>query len=111
MVLLGDAAHGVHSFGGQGLNMGIQDAVALGSLLVESGPAASTAPLVAYERLRRPYVEEFQRYQMSARQLTSTAGDGSRLIYNGVAEAMVHGHPEVAFRQRSVLAAAGGRSR
>ncbi|RLU79982.1 hypothetical protein CTZ27_36170 [Streptomyces griseocarneus] len=107
VVLLGDAAHGVHSLGGQGLNMGIQDAVALGSLLVESGPTASTAPLIAYERLRRPYVEEFQRYQMSVRQLTSTAGAGARPIYKGVAEAMVHGQPQVAFRQRGVLAAAG----
>ncbi|MGD3109787.1 FAD-dependent oxidoreductase [Streptomyces sp. YGL11-2] len=110
VVLLGDAAHGVHSLGGQGLNMGIQDAVALSSLLVESGPAASTAPLIAYERLRRPYVEEFQRYQMSVRQLTSTAGAGTRPIYKGVAEAMVHGQPQVAFRQRSVLEAAGGLS-
>ncbi|MCK1815695.1 FAD-dependent monooxygenase [Streptomyces sp. XM4011] len=94
VALLGDTAHGVHSLGGQGLNMGIQDAVVLAGLLAEAGPDAGTEPLLAYEKLRRPFVEEFQRYQMSLPQLTSTAGPGDgRPIYAAVAEIMASGQP------------------
>ncbi|HEY1223989.1 MAG TPA: UbiH/UbiF/VisC/COQ6 family ubiquinone biosynthesis hydroxylase [Brevundimonas sp.] len=36
MVLLGDAAHGVHPVAGQGLNMGLKDAAALAEVLIEA---------------------------------------------------------------------------
>lgn len=36
IVLLGDAAHGVHPVAGQGLNMGLKDAAALAEVLIEA---------------------------------------------------------------------------
>lgn len=57
--LAGDAAH-VHSpAGGQGMNTGIQDAVALGALLADVllGAAQPTV-LDSYERLRRPVAQQ-----------------------------------------------------
>lgn len=92
--LLGDAAHGVHSLGGQGLNMGIQDAVVLGSLLVEAGVHGDGA-FAEYEQLRRPFVERFQRYQMRVPQLTPQPGEGDRscFIYEDIADVVASGQP------------------
>jgi 2-polyprenyl-6-methoxyphenol hydroxylase-like FAD-dependent oxidoreductase len=60
IVLAGDAAH-VHSpAGGQGMNTGIQDAVALSRRLtaIISGGAAADPELAAYEAERRPVAEQ-----------------------------------------------------
>lgn len=58
ILLAGDAAH-VHSpAGGQGMNTGIQDAVALGHALVEVlGGRADERRLDEYERIRRPIAQ------------------------------------------------------
>jgi 2-polyprenyl-6-methoxyphenol hydroxylase-like FAD-dependent oxidoreductase len=54
LLLAGDAAH-VHSpAGGQGMNLGIQDAVALADALHDSLHSGSDAPLDAYSAGRRP---------------------------------------------------------
>jgi 2-octaprenyl-6-methoxyphenol hydroxylase len=57
LVLVGDAAHGIHPIAGQGLNMGLKDVAALAELLVEAwqvglDPALGTT-LSDYERWRR----------------------------------------------------------
>ncbi|MFI6505024.1 FAD-dependent oxidoreductase [Nonomuraea typhae] len=58
VVLAGDAAH-VHSpAGGQGMNTGIQDAVALGEALAETLATGDEAPLDAYAAGRRPVAEQ-----------------------------------------------------
>ncbi|MFI6297673.1 FAD-dependent oxidoreductase [Nonomuraea sp. NPDC050790] len=58
VVLAGDAAH-VHSpAGGQGMNTGIQDAVALGEALAETLKTGDEAPLDAYAAARRPVAEQ-----------------------------------------------------
>ncbi|WP_157254516.1 FAD-dependent oxidoreductase [Nonomuraea typhae] len=75
--LLGDAAHGVHSFGGQGLSLGVQDAMVLAYALVRT-----RRPFAYYEQLRRPFVERFQDRQMAS------------LTYAGISDAMLHGQPE-----------------
>lgn len=96
--LLGDAAHGVHSLGGQGLNLGIQDAVVLGSLLTEFGVNGDGA-FAEYERLRKPFVERFQRYQLGLPQLTSQRDEGGGhhgFIYEDVADVMTSEQPEAA---------------
>ena len=58
MVLVGDAAHGIHPIAGQGLNLGFQDAIALSDLLIEAvrtgDDPGEPALLRRYQRLRRP---------------------------------------------------------
>ncbi len=58
LVLVGDAAHGIHPIAGQGLNLGFQDSIALSDLLIEAhgrGEDLGAAALLArYQRLRRP---------------------------------------------------------
>lgn len=57
ILLAGDAAH-VHSpLGGQGMNLGIIDAVALGQALISTLQSRSIAPLDAYGGARRPVAE------------------------------------------------------
>lgn len=58
VLLAGDAAH-VHSpAGGQGMNTGIQDAVALGhALALAVRHPADETPLVRYEAMRRPVAQ------------------------------------------------------
>ncbi len=58
MVLIGDAAHGIHPIAGQGLNMGLRDVAALTEVLVDAarlgldlGAPAVTARYSAWRRL------------------------------------------------------------
>jgi 2-octaprenyl-6-methoxyphenol hydroxylase len=57
VALIGDAAHCCHPVGGQGLNMGIRDAVALAEVLVQAAQAgedwSSLKVLKRYERWRK----------------------------------------------------------
>ena len=97
LVLLGDAAHGVHSFAGQGLSLAVQDAVVLAARLLDAGPGTVPAALCGYERARRPFTERFQTYQLSLPQLTSTPVTPPRRfpVYAPLADVMVTGQPEV----------------
>ncbi len=58
LVLVGDAAHGIHPIAGQGLNLGFRDVIALSELLIEAhasgGDVGSPALLRSYQRARRP---------------------------------------------------------
>jgi 2-octaprenyl-6-methoxyphenol hydroxylase len=57
MALVGDSAHGIHPIAGQGLNLGLRDALALSDLLIAAGNAAdygAPALLAAYQAARRP---------------------------------------------------------
>ncbi len=58
LVLVGDAAHGIHPIAGQGLNLGFRDVMALSDLVLQAlargeDPGAP-ALLSAYQRRRRP---------------------------------------------------------
>jgi 2-octaprenyl-6-methoxyphenol hydroxylase len=58
LVLVGDAAHGIHPIAGQGLNLGFRDAIALSDLLIEASrrgdDLGDAALLRHYQRRRRP---------------------------------------------------------
>jgi 2-octaprenyl-6-methoxyphenol hydroxylase len=57
LAVVGDAAHGIHPIAGQGLNLGLRDAIALASLLIEAhreGEDIGAPSLLArYQRARR----------------------------------------------------------
>ncbi len=57
LAVVGDAAHGIHPIAGQGLNLGLRDAIALSGLLIaahEAGEDIGGAALLArYQRARR----------------------------------------------------------
>jgi 2-polyprenyl-6-methoxyphenol hydroxylase-like FAD-dependent oxidoreductase len=54
IVLAGDAAHEHSPLGGQGMNLGINDAISLGYLLSEVRDGASVELLDRYEAMQRP---------------------------------------------------------
>lgn len=58
LVLIGDAAHGIHPIAGQGLNLGFRDVQVLARLLVETkwagGDPGDPALLARYQAARRP---------------------------------------------------------
>jgi 3-demethoxyubiquinol 3-hydroxylase len=53
VILLGDAAHVVHPLAGQGLNLGLRDALALPAALNSAGNDFSMRGLRTFERIRR----------------------------------------------------------
>lgn len=70
VVLLGDSAHSVHPYGGQGMNLGLQDAALLSGVLdraigadAPDSPGDGRAVLTEFETVRRPFVERFQARQ------------------------------------------------
>ncbi len=71
LVLLGDSAHGMHSLGGQGLNMSLQDAVLLAEVLDRAIAEGNAGQIAEYEMVRKPFVEHFQQFQMSLPTLSS----------------------------------------
>jgi 2-octaprenyl-6-methoxyphenol hydroxylase len=54
LVLVGDSAHGIHPIAGQGLNLGLRDALALLELCGPAGDCGAPALLAAYQAARRP---------------------------------------------------------
>ncbi len=56
LVLVGDAAHGMHPIAGQGLNVGFQDVGVLAGMLEGAADPGDADLLAAYQRRRRPAV-------------------------------------------------------
>jgi 2-octaprenyl-6-methoxyphenol hydroxylase len=54
LALVGDSAHGIHPIAGQGLNLGLRDALALADLLETTDDPSAPTLLAAYQAARRP---------------------------------------------------------
>jgi len=54
LALVGDSAHGIHPIAGQGLNLGLRDAMALVDLCRTASDPGAPALLAAYQAARRP---------------------------------------------------------
>ncbi|MGY4925955.1 FAD-dependent oxidoreductase [Streptomyces sp. 900105755] len=63
VVLLGDSAHGMHAFAGQGMNTSLQDAACLAEAVDLALSGQGTQGLDEFERARRPYIEGLQSLQ------------------------------------------------
>jgi 2-polyprenyl-6-methoxyphenol hydroxylase-like FAD-dependent oxidoreductase len=89
--LAGDAAH-VHSpAGGQGMNTGIQDGVALASLLADVvADGASPSTLDNYERLRRPVAAGVLAMTDRMTKAATTRSSFVRLIRNAALRVIGH---------------------
>ncbi|MGK3207086.1 FAD-dependent monooxygenase [Amycolatopsis sp. MEPSY49] len=84
VLLAGDAAH-VHSpAGGQGMNTGIQDAVALGRLLVRVAAGEPDAVLDTYEATRRPVATEVVAFTDRMTRMATLRPRPARLLRNTV---------------------------
>src|SRR6267143_682310 len=83
ILLAGDAAHVHSSAGGQGMNTGIQDAVALGrGLAAVLGGRAEETRLDEYERTRRPVAERGVGFTDRATRMATLRTAGSRAMRN-----------------------------
>ncbi|MFF4698249.1 FAD-dependent monooxygenase [Streptomyces chattanoogensis] len=81
ITLLGDSAHPMLPFMGQGANQAIEDAVALAACLRDAGPGELSAALRRYESLRRPrttLVQERSRGNSTAFHLPDGAAQRER---------------------------------
>ncbi|OYV41427.1 MAG: ubiquinone biosynthesis protein UbiH, partial [Rhodospirillales bacterium 20-64-7] len=54
LALVGDSAHGIHPIAGQGLNLGLRDALALAELCAGAEDCGAADLLAAYQAARRP---------------------------------------------------------
>ncbi|MCS5497440.1 FAD-dependent monooxygenase [Cnuibacter physcomitrellae] len=98
--LAGDAAH-VHSpAGGQGMNLGIQDAVLLGGLLADVlGGGRGADALAQYERLRRPAARRVIALTDRMTRMATLRGPILRGLRDGAIRAVLHSR-----RRRTALA-------
>ncbi len=95
VVLLGDAAHGVHSFGGQGMNLALQDATLLAEVVERALASAEVEVLGRFETMRRRYVEQLQDRQQWAVRHTLEGGAASAGIYGPAWDDLALGQPEL----------------
>ena len=84
IVLAGDAAH-VHSpAGGQGMNTGIQDAMALGKALSDALAGGPADPIDQYERIRRPVAQRVVAFTDRMTKMATLRTRGSRGARNAM---------------------------
>lgn len=107
LLLAGDAAH-VHSpAGGQGMNTGIQDAVALGQALVSTIADGDERALDRYAQLRRPVAQRVVSFTDRMTVMATLRSARARLLRNTALRLIGH----TAITQRLAYELAGLRNR
>ncbi|MER6531977.1 NAD(P)/FAD-dependent oxidoreductase [Streptomyces sp. NPDC001508] len=97
VLLLGEAAHGLHTLGGQGLNQSLHSAVSLARAVHEAVTGGDGSRVDAYERIRRPYVERLQDLQWNTPALRSySAEPPERGAHQDFIDVMTTLQPELA---------------
>jgi 2-octaprenyl-6-methoxyphenol hydroxylase len=98
LAVVGDAAHGIHPIAGQGLNLGLRDAIALADLLIAARDAGEDiggeALLARYQRARRVDVVTMLAATDVLDRLFSTNNPAVRLA-RGLGIAAVHRMPKL----------------
>jgi 2-octaprenyl-6-methoxyphenol hydroxylase len=98
LAVVGDAAHGIHPIAGQGLNLGLRDAIALADLLIAARASGEDmggdALLARYQRARRVDVVTMLAATDALDRLFSTANPAVRLA-RGLGIAAVHRMPRL----------------
>ncbi|MGA5700044.1 FAD-dependent oxidoreductase [Peterkaempfera bronchialis] len=109
VLLVGDSAHGVHVYGGQGLNLSLQDAACLADAVDEALTAGDTAALRRFEAIRMPFISAFQDMQRihlaALAERSGQQGGGQGVGHLPEFAPLALGQPEL----RAALAAAGRR--
>jgi 2-octaprenyl-6-methoxyphenol hydroxylase len=111
LAVVGDAAHGIHPIAGQGLNLGLRDALALAELLIAAKgrgeDVGNEALLTRYQRARRVDVVTMLAATDALDRLFSTGNPAVRLV-RGLGIAAVHRMPGV---KRAFMRQAMGQGR
>jgi 2-octaprenyl-6-methoxyphenol hydroxylase len=98
LAVIGDAAHGIHPIAGQGLNLGLRDAIALADLLIPAHRAGedlgNDSLLARYQRARRLDVVTMLAATDGLDRLFSTNNPAIRLA-RGLGIAAVHRLPRL----------------
>jgi 2-octaprenyl-6-methoxyphenol hydroxylase len=98
LAVIGDAAHGIHPIAGQGLNLGLRDAIALANLLIPAHQAGEDLGrdflLDRYQRARRLDVVTMLAATDGLDRLFSTNNPAIRLV-RGLGIAAVHRLPRL----------------
>ncbi|MEV6485712.1 NAD(P)/FAD-dependent oxidoreductase [Streptomyces sp. NPDC051576] len=97
VLLLGEAAHGLHTLGGQGLNQSLHSAASLARAVDDALAHQDPSRVEVYERVRRPYVERLQELQWNTPALRSySAEPPERGAHQDFVDVMTTLQPEVA---------------
>ena len=98
VLLAGDSAHVHYPVGGQGLNIGVQDAVNLGWKLAQVVKGTSPQSLLdTYEAERRPVAARVLRNTMAQVELLRRADDRAKTLYDTVSELLSMDEPRKRF--------------
>ncbi len=89
VVILGDALHTVHFSIGSGTKLAIEDAIALARAFDATGGGDVEAALAAFERARRPVLEEYQEAGAESLAWFETARDRMALDPLGLAYSLM----------------------